>query len=162
MARFIPDGTLRVSFVATIADTDAPTLVEINAGEDATGFLRALSTPLEGSIVDVSDVSSKYNKTASGTYGGQPVNAEFYRDDEQTDDTIWNLLTRGTATNIVIARRGGGGTGGVIDTGDYVDVWPVEVITRNPADYSRNEPTGFTVEFAVPEEPSEDVTVAAS
>lgn len=162
MARFIPDGTLQVSLVETIADTSVPTLVEINAGTDATGFLRALSTPLEGSLVDVSDVSSKYNKTASGTYGGQEVTAEFYRDNDQANDTIWNLLTRGTETHIVIARRGGSGTDGVIDTGDYVDVWDVEVITRNPADYSRNEPTGFTVSFAVPSEPVEDVTVAAS
>ena len=161
MARFIPDGTLRVSFVAAIEDVSAPTASEIEAGVDATGFLRSLSTPLEGSIVDISDVSSRFNKTASGTYGGQEVSAEFYRDDDQADDTMWNLLTRGVATNLVVARRGGSGTGGTIAADDYVDVWPVEVITRNPADYARNEPTGFTVQFAVPDEPIEDATVGA-
>jgi hypothetical protein len=161
MARFIPDGYLRLVFVETIADINAPTEAEIDAGTEASGFLRSMSTPLEGSLVDVSDVLSRYNKTASGTYGGQEVTFEFYRDDEQANDVMFNLLTRGTRTNAVIARRGGSGTDGEIASGDYVDVWPIEVITRNPADYARNEPTGFTVSCAVPEEPAEDVAVAA-
>jgi hypothetical protein len=161
MARFIPDGKLKIRFVAAIASDAAPTITEINAGTDATPFLRALNTPLEGSIVDISDVSSKFNKTAPGTYGGQPVTAEFYRDDVFASDTIWTLLARGVATHIVICRRGGSGTSGAIAATDKVDVWPVTVVTRNPAAYARNEPTGFTVEFAVPEEPTEDATVAS-
>jgi len=161
MARFIPDGVLEVVFATAVTDMSAPTLSEITAGTRATGFLRSLSTPLEGSTVDISDVSSKYNKTTSGTYGGQEVTAEFYRDSDQANDTIWNLLPRGTVVYLIVARRGGGGVDGIIDTGDYVDVWKLEVITRNPSDYSRNEPTGFMVSFAVPEEPVEDVTVAA-
>lgn len=161
MARFIPDGTLQVWFVPTIANMAEPTLSEITDGDDATGFLRALSTPLDGSVVDVSDASSKYNKTAPGTYGGQEVTAEFYRDSDQANDTIWNLLPRGTTTHIVIARRGGSGSGGELQADDYVDVWPVQVVTRNPADYTRNEPTGFTVTFSVPDEPVEDVKIVA-
>lgn len=161
MARFIPDGVLKLTLAPDVDDMTAPTSAEITAGDDATGFLRAMSTPLEGSTVDISDVSSRYNKTTSGTYGGQEVTMEFYRDDDQAEDTIWNLLPRGTTIYAIIARRGGSGTDGAIDEGDYVDVWQLEVITRNPADYSRNEPTGFTVSFAVPEEPQEDVTVAA-
>lgn len=159
MARFIPDGTLRVALVETIADMQAPTLVEIDAGDDITGFIRSLSTPLEGSTVDVSDILSKYNKTAPGTYGGQMATLEGYRDDDQANDTLWNALERGVDTHLVIARRGGAGTDGAIDTGDYVDVWHVQVISRSPADYARNEPTGFVVSFAVPDEPAEDVTV---
>lgn len=161
MARFIPDGTLRLVFAPSIADLAEPTLGEIEAGTEATGFLRSLSTPLEGSTVDISDVGSRYNKTAPGTFGGQEVTAEFYRDDDQSEDTMWNLLARGTTTHAVIARRGGSGTDGEIDTGDYVDVWKLQVITRNPGDYARNEPTGFMVSFSVPEEPQEDVQVVA-
>lgn len=161
MARFIPDGTLKVTLAPAVALMTAPTVAEITAGDDATGFLRSLSTPLEGSTVDISDVSSKYNKTAPGTYGGQEVTMEFYRDDVQGDDTMWNLLPRGTTIYAVIARRGGSGVEGAIAASDYVDVWKLEVITRNPADYARNEPTGFMVSFSVPEEPQEDVQVVA-
>ena len=162
MARFIPDGVLEVVLATAVADMEAPTLAEVTAGTRATGFLRSLSTPLEGSVVDISDVSSRFNKTTAGTYGGQEASMEFYRDDTQANDTMWNLLPRGTTVYALIARRGGSGTGGIITTGDYVDVWKLEVVTRNPADYSRNEPTGFMVSCAVPEEPQEDVTVAGS
>jgi hypothetical protein len=167
MARFIPDGVLRIALVDTIEDRTAPTLAEVGAGDDITGFIRGISTPLEGSTVDVSDILSKYNKTAPGTYGGQPVTIDGYRDDVYANDTLWNKLARGTRSNLVIARRGGSGDvehpdgEGAITTGDYVDVWPIEVISRNPADYSRNEPTGFQVSASVPEEPAEDVQVVA-
>ena len=159
MARFIPDGVLEVVLAPAVADMEDPSSAEVTAGTRATGFLRSLSTPLEGSVVDISDVSSRYNKTTAGTYGGQEVTMEFYRDDVQAEDTIWNLLPRGTTIYAIIARRGGSGTDGVIAGGDYVDVWKLEVVTRNPADYARNEPTGFMVSCAVPEEPVEDVTV---
>lgn len=162
MARFIPDGVLEVVFATSVSDMTGPTLAEVTAGTRATGFLRSLSTPLEGSIVDISDVSSRYNKTTPGTYGGQEVSAEFYRDDTQGGDTMWNLLPRGTTVYAIIARRGGSGAEGIIGTGDYVDVWKLEVVTRNPADYARNEPTGFMVSFAVPEEPVEDVQIDAA
>lgn len=162
MARFIPDGVLEVVLAPDVDDMEAPTLAEVTAGTRVTGFLRAMSTPLEGSIVDTPDVSSRFNKTVSGTYGGQEASMEFYRDDTQENDTAWNLLPRGTTIYAIIARRGGTGTNGIIDTGDYVDVWELEVVTRNPADYSRNEPTGFMCSFAVPEEPVEDVQVAGS
>lgn len=157
MARFIPDGKIKVHYVPTIANTSSPKMTEINAGTNLTPFLRGLSTPFEGSVVDVSDVSSAFNKTAAGTFGGQPVNAEFYRDDVAANDTAYNLLPRGTKGNIVISRRGGSGTDGAIATGDKVDVWPIEVITRMPADYRRNEPSGFAVQCAVPGVPAEDV-----
>lgn len=162
MARFIPDGVLEVVLAPEIANMDEPTLVEITAGTRVTGFLRSMSTPLEGSIVDTPDVSSRFNKTVSGTYGGQEASMEFYRDDTQANDTAWNLLPRGTVIYGIVARRGGTGVDGIIDTGDYVDVWKLEVVTRNPADYARNEPTGFMCSFAVPEEPVEDVTVVAA
>jgi hypothetical protein len=160
MARFIPDGFLRLVFVD--GQIDPPNVIStstVAGGTEASGFLRAMSTPLEGSIVDISDVLSRFNKTAAGTYGGQEVTFEFYRDDTQANDTMWNLLVRGTRCTAVVCRRGGSGTDGAIAAGDHVDVWPLEVITRNPADYARNEPTGFTVSCAVPIEPAEDVVV---
>ncbi|MEX0667178.1 MAG: hypothetical protein WD313_02480 [Acidimicrobiia bacterium] len=162
MARYIPDGKLRVVWVETLADPSAPTQTEIDGGEDLTGFLRSLSTPLEGSVVDVSDPTTKFNKTAAGTYGGQELTAEWYRDDTQANDTAFVTLDRGATGAFVICRRGGSGTDGAIDTGDFVEVWSgLEVITRNPADYSRNEPDGFSTSFAVQDEPEMDVAVVA-
>lgn len=164
MARYIPDGRLRVVWLdSEPSDPSSPTVTEIDAGEDLTAFLRSLSTPLEGSVVDVSDPTSRFNKTAAGTYGGQELTAEFYRDDTQAEDTAYTTLERGVTGALAICRRGGSGTDGEISDGDYVEIWSgLEVITQNPADYSRNEPDGFSVSFAVQDEPQMDVEVATA
>lgn len=162
MARYIPDGKLRVVWCDDVADPDAPTITEIESGEDLTGFLRQLSTPLEGSVVDVSDPTTRFNKTAAGTYGGQEMTAQWYRDDTQEDDIAYTTLTRGATGVMVICRRGASGTDGEIDEGDDVEVWSgLEVVSANPADYSRNEPDGFSTSFAVQDEPALDVEVVA-
>jgi hypothetical protein len=157
MSRYIPDGVLQVHYVASIANRATPTLLEVQAGTPVVGFLRALSTPLEGSVVDVSDASSKFNKTATGTFGGQMLTGEFYRDD--TVDTAYDTLPRGTTGHFVVARHGGSGADGALAVGDEVEVWQIEVATRNPKDYSRNDPDGFAIACAVPSEPSLDVAL---
>lgn len=158
--RFISDGVIQLRHASSVANPAAPTAAEWNAAEDLTGFMISLDTPLDGSAVDVSDASSKYNKTASGTYGGQPVTAEFYRDSNPANDTAWNDLPRGTGGYFLVARRGGSGVGGAVQAGDKIDVIPIDVITRNPTAYARNEAARFAVSAAVPDEPEEDVAVA--
>ncbi len=160
MARITGAGVLELFYVATVANKSAPTSAELNAGVDLTGFLTdgGLSTPFDGSIVDAADMSSKFNKTAPGTYGGQPLTLELYRDD--TADTAWSTLTRGTAGYIAIARFGLA-TKGTWAIGDKVDLWPITVVTRNPADVVRNEMQRFTVECAVTDVPLEDYALAA-
>ncbi len=160
MARVIGAGVLELFYVATVANASAPTSTELNAGTDLTGFLTdgGISTPFDGSIVDAADMSSKFNKTAPGTYGGQPLTLELYRDDSA--DTAWSTLTRGTSGYIAIARFGLA-TKGTWAVGDKVDLWPITVITRNPADVVRNEMQRFSVECAVTAVPLEDYTLAS-
>lgn len=162
MAKYIADGVIQLHFVETISDQASPTIAEIQAGTDCTAFLRALNTPLDGSTVDSATADSKYNTTVSGTYGGQALTADFTRDSVYADDTAWTTHTRETTGFWVVSRRGGGGAAGALQTGDRVDVWPIEVITRNPNAYSRNSLEMFTVECSVNPAPSEDVTIAAS
>lgn len=162
MAKYIYDGVIKVSYVPTIADTAAPTITEIGAGVDLTPFLLGLDPAFEGSTVDAATAESKFNKTVAGTYGGQPLNASFTRDNEQANDTAWSTLPRTTSGYFVIAMRGGSGTDGAIAATDYVDVWPIEVITRKPSAYSRNGLASFEVSSAVTDTPDEDVTVAAA
>ncbi len=158
MTRVIGAGVLEIFHVLTIAIITAPTVAELNAGTDLTGFLTdgGLATPLDGSIVDGSDMGSKYNKTAAGTFGGQPVTAEFFRDDAA--DTAWITLPRATAGHFAISRFGLAAPG-TWAAGDVVDVWQIEVITRNPVDVARNEMQRFGVECAVPTVPTEDFTL---
>lgn len=160
MPRVIGAGVLELAHVTTIADYTAMTAAEGNAGQFLTDFLTdgGVTTPFDGSIVDAADMSSKFNKTAAGTFGGQPLSLEFYRDDAA--DTAYIQLPRGTAGYIVIARFGLA-TPGTFAVSDVIDVWPIEVITRNPADVVRNEMQRFTVECAVTDVPEEQFSIAA-
>lgn len=161
MTKFVSDGIIQVHYVPTIADKTAPTLAEITAGEDLTPFLRSIDTPLEGNAVDAATAESAFNSTVRGTYGGQPVTGEFTRDNDPDDDTAWNTLPFGTEGYLVIARRGGTGTDGVLDTGDLVDVFPIDVTGRNPVAYGRNELARFSLQAAVPTPPEFDAEIAA-
>lgn len=163
MARFIQDGVLQVHYVASIADPSAPQLTEVQAGTDLTGFLRSLETPNEGSIVDAPAADTAFNETIRGTRGGQPITGEFYRDKGSSDgasgtDTAWDTLPVGTEGYIVLARFGGSNSG-ALAVGDTVDVWPIDVATRENLPYERNTPTRFRLTAGVPDEPDEDVAL---
>ena len=162
MGRGIGAGIAELHYVATIADYTAPTSAELNAGVDVTGFLTdgGLTTPLSGSIVDGADMSSPFNKTSSGTYGGQPLTAEMFKDLVNGSDTAYTTLPRGTVGFFAVVRRPLA-TKGTFAVGDYVDVWPIDVITRDPLPIQRNELQRFMIECAVTDVPAEDFPIAA-
>ena len=99
-----------------------------------------------------------YNKTASGTFGGQPLTIEMYR--ETPTDTAWDALPRATDGFFSIARFGLA-TPGTFAISDEIELWTIEVVSRNPVDVARNEMQRFTIECAVPAKPLEDFAIAA-
>jgi hypothetical protein len=155
MARVIADGEVKINWVTTIANTSAPTTTEIGAGTELTPWLSSLSTPLEGDAVDASDLSSAFNKSVAGTYGGGAT-ATLYRDD--TSDDAYDLFPRNTTGYLVIRRFGGSDVAWA--SADEVEVWNLRVITRSPVDMDRNNVQMFTVDFATLDEPVLDATVA--
>lgn len=156
MPRLISNGEVRIGWAAAVADPDNPTNAEVSGSTDITGFISSLDTPLDGDAVDSSDLSSAFNKTVAGKFGGS-VNGSMYRDD--TTDTAFDLFPRNT-TGYLIVRRFGGSTV-ALTTGDDVDVWNLRVITRSDATLDDNSVQMFTTEFATLDEPSIDVTVVA-
>lgn len=159
MSKFIADGVLKCNFVSTLASTTAPSAAEINAGTDLTPFLRSLTTPFDGSTVDAGTADSAFNSTVPGTYGGQPLTATMTRDNVYANDDAWTALPRLTAGYFVIAPRGTAGA--TFAASDRVEVWQVEVISRNPTPYGRNELVTFELMCSVNSEPNIDVTCAA-
>lgn len=160
MARKQATGNLRIWFVPTIASTSAPTVAEINAGWDLTGFLRrdGLKRPQDANTVDASDVSSLYNKTATGTYGGTPMELQFYKDDTPANDTAFaQLVPRTTAGYFVIRPFGGSAA---VATGNKVEVWTVEIASRSMNDIAQDENQRFTVMAPVTAAPVDPATVA--
>lgn len=158
MPRTIAAGVLQLFYAATVADPAAPTVAELNAAVNLTPWLTGgtLTTPLDGSIVAADDMDSPYNKSGAGTFGGDPVSAEFYRDTTRTSDTAWTTLVRGVTGYWAIARLGLA-TKGTWASGDRVELWPVTVVTRNMiSPVPRNEMQRFMVTCGVPTDPNID------
>ena len=156
MARLIADGEIKLQWVPTIANPAAPTVAELTGGTEITGLVRSLETPLEGNAPDASDVSSAFNKTVAGTYGGS-VSAEMYRDD--TADTAFTLFPRNTTGYLVIRRFGGSTV--AFAAADEVEVWHLRVITRSPSNIDRETVQMFNTQFATLDEPELEAVVAA-
>ena len=154
MSRAIADGEVLVNFAPTIVDTSAPTTVELTAGTDVTPWLSTIDTPLDGDAVDSSDLSSAFNKTVAGTYGGN-ISGEMYRDD--TADTAWDLFDRDTEGYFVIRRFGGSDVAWT--AADVAEVYQVRIITKSPGSLDRNNVQMFGIDAAVLDEPVLDAVI---
>lgn len=165
MGRIASTGVIRLQYVPTIASAAAPTVAELTTGVDLTPWMTrdGLNTPLDGSTIDVAGANNRYNSTASGSYGGQPVTAKFFRDSVSASDTAWSTLPPQTQGYLVV-RRFGGATNSSSDAfvaAQKVEVWPIDVLSRNPVAIADNEAQKFEVSCAVPTPPTMSATVAA-
>lgn len=167
MSRQQSTGVLRAWFVPSVANKSAPTTTEIGAGTDLTLFMKrdGLTTPKSGNTANIADVSSPFNKTAPGTFGGDAVTLKLYRDSVGGSDTAWTTLVplssaapNGTAGYLVIRRFGGASV--AIASSQKVEVWPVSVISREMDAIAENEAQSFTAMLAVTDEPDDGAVVA--
>lgn len=154
MPRLISNGEVKMQWLVTASSP--PTIAQVSAGTEITGFISSLDTPLDGDAVDSSDLSSAFNKTVAGKYGGT-VSASMYRDD--TADTAFVLFPRNTTGYLVIRRFGGSGV--AFAAADIIDMWNLRVITRSDASLDDNSVQAFTVTFAALDEPGIGLVVAA-
>lgn len=160
MPRITPDTYTKIWIVNSISTQSAPTIGEINAGTEVTGFLTpaGLDTPEEGTDADISSIASARDFSVPATIGGD-ISGEFYRDD--ASDDAWDAVPRLQITNLVIARFGGSGTDNAIIATDTVEVWPVRVSQRSNSRVTRGEALRFTSTFALSGDPDLAATVAS-
>ena len=160
MARITPDTYSKIHIVNTIASQAAPTVAELAAGTEVTGFLTpaGLDTPEEGSDADISSIASARDFSIPATIGGD-ISGEFYRDD--ASDDAWDAIPRLQITNLVISRFGGTGTDNAIIATDTVEVWPVRVSQRSNSRITRGEALRFTSTFALSGDPDLAATLTA-
>lgn len=148
-------GTGKLFWVAdptgagTVVTLTAPTAVQINTGTDITKFLRrdGLQTPQSGNVMDTSDAASRQNSTDLGTFGGDKLTLKLYRDTVSGNDSAWPLFARGNRGFLVPLRFGIAGSSPA--AGDRCEVYQVAVNSRSNDPIAENQPSIFTVEFAV-------------
>jgi hypothetical protein len=160
MARIIPNENTWIGFAADGAITNiaAPTAAQVAAAVKLTGFCISLNASSRGNTVPTPSFDSLFETSTAGT-SAATFDADFYRDD--TLDTAWTTLPRGTRGFFIISRFGGAGTDNLPIATDKVEVWPVMVTSRTMANMASNTVLTFTVSCSVNIEPEEAATVAA-
>jgi len=159
VADSLADGRTRVYWVTSIANINAPTVAELNAGT----ALQSLLTPdgLNGfqpdtADVDVSALDSTFNTTVAGraSYSGTMLRLKK----QSGTDAVYNLLVRDLAGFVVIRRDVVSTTAWA--TGDKVEVYPsVTGETRN-LDPEQNAVHKYEVPIKVSSSPVLRSTVA--
>lgn len=122
MARIIPNQNSYILFCAAIANYNAPTQAEVQAGINLTPFIVSINASTRGNIVATPDFSTRFETNIPGTVTST-FEADMYRDDSA--DTAWTTLPRATSGYFVISRFGGkGGPGITLSTPTGVTVTP--------------------------------------
>jgi hypothetical protein len=142
------DKTIRVSYVATIANQAAPTVAELNAGTLLQSMLTkdGLEMPSDTNDVDDASIADNFDASLPGTFGG-PIQFTFKRRTGADPDTAWTLVVYGTTGFIVIRRQ-------ILESTAWTIAQPVEVLPgawnqKMPVTPARNEQHRFQVKWNV-------------
>jgi hypothetical protein len=158
MARIIPNENSYIAFLTTIAATTlVPTTAEITSGVNLTPFIISINASMRGNIVQTPSFDNRFETNIPGTITGT-FETDMYRDD--TTDTAWTTLPRGTSGFFVISRFGGHGTLYKPIIADKVEVWPVRTVARAAANLTNNTAQTFTLQCAVTQVPNEGAVIA--
>jgi len=149
-SRYIPPGTTRYYWVATIANKSAPTRSELNAGSDLTAEIASVSGFATNSDQqDTPDLGSRFVSKIPGRITADDSSITLYMSSTSSD--VRTLLPRDTAGFICIFPEG--------DTaGLKYDVFPVKV-TGQPKSRDVENPAQITIQFSVTSIPVENITV---
>lgn len=159
MAKIIPNENSWIGFTTTApADSSAPTEDEIAAAADVTPFVVQLNASSTGNTIPTPSLDSLFDRMAQGTVQGT-FTADMYRDD--SNDSAWETLPRGTDGYFLVSRFGGTGVSKAPQAGQNVEVWPVIVTSRTGSAMTSNTVQTFTVTGAVHEPPVENAVVTA-
>src|SRR4029453_11987002 len=164
MSVVIMDGRARVYWLTACANIALPTVAELNAGTDLTGYITpdGLDISMSTGKVNVGNVGSTYTTNRAGR--PEPDLSVTYHHDTPTD-TPWTLVLY-RATGFLAVRKGldkttawtiGQGTGG--STG-IVQMYPVEAGDYNDGKPAPDTSWDFTVPLMVYLEPNTRAVVA--
>lgn len=140
MADITSDGKTRVYWVTSIANINAPTTTELNAGMDLTATLTA--DGLSGFNPDTADVdTSSLASTFTTNVNGRTSfsNTQLTLKRQSGTDTIFNTLTRDTAGYVAIRRS-------ITQSTAWTSSQALEVYPALCEEVSRMDPAPNTVE----------------
>ncbi len=159
MADIIVDGQVRVSFVPTIANTSAPTAVELNAGT----ALHDTLTPdgVEGFDPDPGEVDntaygSTFDTKLPGTSSFSGTRLTLKK--QSGTDTVHSTLTAFDTAGYIVFRYGKA-KGTTFAAADKVTIYPIRTGAWTYVPPERNTVLRYWVTTAVSSDPKFDVAV---
>lgn len=161
----VHDGYYRVVWVDAIANQDAPTVAELNAGIDLECQITpdGLAREAEDESVDTSRLCSVFSTTQVGRTSFE-LSLTLVRLDEAnltggaTQDEAYRTLTKGKRGFLVVRDNLASET--LWAASQDVEVYPVQCGTRSKATPAANELQTFTLPLMVTADPSLDAVVA--
>jgi hypothetical protein len=140
MADIVSDGRTRAYWVTTIANQNAPTTTELNAGIALQATLTAdglMGLQPETASVDTSSLASTFNTAVNGRTSFS--NTRFRLKKQTGTDTIFTTLVRDLEGFLVVRRS-------VLETTAWASAQAVEVYPVICGEIARNDPEPNTVE----------------
>lgn len=159
MSDLISDGKTRVAWLATVANINAPTTAELNAGADYTKRITPDGLKLDPTTADVdtSSLASTFDTKTAGRVGFD-VELTFKRGDNPTDDAPYTTLKYGVSGYLAVRRGTAYATAWA--AGQKVEVYPItcgEPANSSPA---ANEVMKFVSPMKVTDSPATAAVVA--
>lgn len=152
--RYFDPEITKIYYVATLADPDAPTRTEMNAGTDVTGEVAEISGfNTTSEQIATPDLGSRFTSQIGGRTTAEESSLTFYADQQGVD--VRTVLPRGTDGYLLFLDGG--------DTEDNkMDVYPITVVSVGKMRSVGDEAARLQVQFSITSEPSEDVAVPAA
>lgn len=141
------------AFGSSAVTVSAPTVAQINALTRIECYIvDTLDAPRTGSTTDISALCSRETFNIAATITNGDISATFWREFDGTD-TAWALFDDSanppTNQTLVVCRGGFSGAAGIAATGDDVDVYSVQVVSRSPVGPLKGDGQRFEVVMAV-------------
>lgn len=158
MARYNMKGNIRADYVPSIANKNAPTTAELNAGTALTIWINddGLTLPADQNNVESSSLGESFIAQVVGSTGGV-VELNMKRDN--ATDTAWNLFVAGNLLGFLVVRRGTP-TATAWGASQKVLVYPWNTHLPVPVQTARDTEDSFTVSAPVTSTPALNATVA--
>jgi hypothetical protein len=139
-----------VAFGASVVSLTTPTAVSVNAlTRIECAIVSGPDTPRTGTVADVSGLCDVEDRQVAGLRTNGPITIQLFREFDATD-TYWALFSDTasppTTQYLVVGRAGAAGATFV--AAEKVDIYQVQVVSRNPDPPVRGEAQRFTVTLA--------------
>lgn len=151
--RYFDVGLTKVYYCPAVANPDAPTRAELDAGTDLSPEIAEIDGwSVTSNQIQTPDFGTRFVAQIAGRIEASDSSITFYASSNSVD--VRGLLPRDT-TGFIVWLDGGD------VSGQKMDVYPVTVTSVSKMRSAGSEAARIQVSFSITAEPSEDVTIPA-